>query len=241
MNQNDNEQVYINGLQERAASLKGIWQELAGYVVELAESTYLRGDEKAYLITEEILQKQAAATGQPLFEPLVNVLGQLANERLVERFRYIADRATKYPYSIMYERRPFRTADPEQHIGQVIRKLIGLLRMEMRQFSLDEYLSVREYKFDHLYEIRSVLSDCIAYELDHHNGDIKQALHDIIYGDNQSALLTGEMIKGIFMSDQAEAYHMVVSCLWQQGCRRVCAKVSLNGWMKAPLKHLYTY
>ncbi|MET3938291.1 hypothetical protein ABIC22_001103 [Paenibacillus sp. PvP094] len=237
MNQNDNEQVYINGLQEKAESLNGTWQEFAGYVVEMAGSTYLRGDEKVYLNTEEFLQKQAAETGEPLFEPLLNVLGQLVNERLVERFRYIADRATNYPYSIMYERRPFRTSDPEQHIGQVIRKLIGLLRMEMRQFSLDEYVSVREYKFDYLYEIRSVLPDCIAYELDHGNGDMKQALHEIIYGDNQSALLTGEMIKGIFMSDQTEAYHMVgellVAARLQEGLRQSIVERMDEGTIEA--------
>lgn len=237
MNQKDNEQVYINGMQEKAESLNGAWQELAGYVVEMAGSTYLRGDEKVYLNTEEFLQKQAAETGKPLFEPLLNVLEQLTNEWLVERFRYIADRATNFPYSVMYERRPYRTANPEQHFGQVIRKLIGLLRMEIRQFSLDEYVSVREYKFDHLFEVRSVLPDCIAYDLDHDNGGMKQALHEIIYGDNQSALLTGEMIKGIFMSDQTEAYHMVgellVAARLQEGLRQSIVERMDEGTIQA--------
>ena len=237
MNQKDNEQVYINGMQEKAESLNGTWQELAGYVVEMAGSTYLRGDEKVYLNTEELLQKQAAETGKPLFDPMLNVLEQLTNEWVVERFRYIAHRATHFPYSVMYERRPYRTANPEQHFGQVIRKLIGLLRMEIRQFSLDEYVSVREYKFDHLYEVRSVLPDCIAYELDHDNGDMKQALHEIIYGDNQSALLTGEMIKGIFMSDQPEAYHMVgellVAARLQEGLRQSIVERMDEGTIEA--------
>ncbi|NUU78074.1 DUF4132 domain-containing protein [Paenibacillus xylanilyticus] len=237
MNQNDNEQVYIKSLQEKAVSLKGIEQELAGYVVEMAGFTYLRGDEKAYLNTEQILRDRAADTQNSLFEPLLNVLGHLVNEPLVERFRYIADRATNYPYSIMYERRPFRSLDPELHIGQVIRKLIGLMRMEIQEFSLDEYVSLREYKFDYLYEIRSVLPDCIAYELDHLNGGMKQALHEIIYGDNQSALLTGEMIKGIFMSDQAEAYQMVgellVAARLQEGLRQSIVERMDEGTIEA--------
>lgn len=237
MNQKDNEQVYINRMQEKAESLNGTWQELARYVVEMAGSRYLRGDEKVYLNTEELLQKQAAATGKPVFEPLLNVLEQLTNEWVVERFRYIADRATHFPYSVMYERRPYRTVNPEQHFGQVIRKLIGLLRMEIHQFSLNDYVSVREYKFDHLYEVRSVLPDCIAYDLDHDNGGMKQALHEIIYGDNQSALLTGEMIKGIFMSDQPEAYHMVgellVAARLQEGLRQSIVERMDEGTIEA--------
>lgn len=109
--------------------------------------------------------------------------------------------------------------------------------MEMKNFSLEEYVSLREYKLDYLHEIRWVLADCIAYELDHQGGDMKQALHDIIYGDNQTALLTHEMIKGIFMSDQADAYQMVgellVAARLQEGLRQSIVERMDEGTLEA--------
>lgn len=112
MNQEEQVQVYMDGLQERAKSLTGVQLELAGYVVEIAGSTYLRGDEKMFLNTDKLLGRLAAETQKPLFEPLLDVLQHLASESLVARFRYIAERATRFPYSNNYERRPFRTSDP---------------------------------------------------------------------------------------------------------------------------------
>lgn len=237
MNQEDKVQQYQQALQEKVKSLNGVEQELAGYVAEMAGFTYLREDEKAYLNADVLLKRMAAEMQAPLFRPLLDVLEQLVSEPFLARFRYIAERAANFPYSKNYERRPFRTIDPEQHIGQVFRKMIALFRMEMHGFSLNEYVSMREYKFDYLHEIRAVVPDCIAYELDHETGDMKQGLHDIIYGDNQNALLTTEMIKGIFMSDQVEAYQMVgellIAARLQEGLRQSIVERMDEGTLEA--------
>ncbi|WP_440116480.1 DUF4132 domain-containing protein [Paenibacillus sp. QZ-Y1] len=237
MNQEDRIQAYHNELQGKVKLLDGVEQELAGYIAEMAGFSYLREDEKAYLNAEKLLERLAAETQNPLFHPLLNVLEMLVSEPLLARFRYIAERAVKYPYSKNYERRPFRTVDPEQHIGQVLRKMIALFRMEMHGFSLNEYVSLREYKFDYLHECRAVLPDCIAYELDLGTTDMKQSLHDIIYGDNQNALLTSEMIKGIFMSDQVDAYEMVgellVAARLQEGLRQSIVERMDEGTIEA--------
>lgn len=74
MNQEEQVQVYMDGLQERAKSLTGVQLELAGYVVEIAGSTYLRGDEKMFLNTDKLLGRLGAETQKPLFEPLLDVL-----------------------------------------------------------------------------------------------------------------------------------------------------------------------
>ena len=176
-----------------------------------------------------------------MFQPILEVLEHLTSEAFVARFRYIAEGATLYPYSTSYERRPFRTSDPRQHVVHVLRKLLGLFRMEVRGFNLIEYLTVREPNMHHQHEFRAVLPDCIAYELDHSNMEVKQALHDIIYGDNQTALLTGEMIKGIFMSEQADAYHMVGELLVAARLQGGSARALWNEWTKAPLKLTFTY
>ncbi|MGR6542012.1 DUF5724 domain-containing protein [Paenibacillus tundrae] len=237
MNQQEQEQGYLNELREKAASLPEEQHELAAYVVELAGLGYLREDEKLYLNMRNTLLQRAGATGRPLFQPVLDILEHVASEQLCARFRYIAEQAPKYPYSSNYERRPFRTSDPALHMGQVLRKLVGLFRMEIRAFSLTEYVSLREYKFDYQYEIRWVLPDCIAYELDHDNGEMKQALHDIIYGDNQNALLSGEMIKGIVLSNQAEAYQMVgellVAARLQEGLRQSIVERMDEGTIEA--------
>lgn len=237
MNQEDKVQQYQQALQEKVKSLNGVEQELAGYVAEMAGFTYLREDEKAYLNADVLLKRMAAEMQAALFRPLLDVLEHLVSEPFLARFRYIAERAANFPYSKNYERRPFRTIDPEQHIGQVFRKMIALFRMEMHGFSLNEYVSMREYKFDYLHEIRAVLPDCIAYELDHETGDMKQALHDIIYGDNQNALLTNEMIKGIFMSDQVDAYQMVgellIAARLQEGLRQSIVERMDEGTLEA--------
>nr|WP_154891136.1 DUF5724 domain-containing protein [Paenibacillus xylanexedens] len=237
MNQEDQVQAYIEGLQEKAATLTGAKLDVAKYVITLAESTYLRGDEEDYFNIEKQLINLAIEKQQPLFQPILEVLEHLASDGFVARFRYIAEGATLYPYSTSYERRPFRTADPRQHVVHVMRKLLGLFRMEARGFSLNEYLTIREPNMLHQHEFRAVLPDCIAYELDHSNLEVKQALHDIIYGDNQAALLTNEMIKGIFMSEQAEAYHMVgellIAARLQEGLRQSIVERMDEGTLEA--------
>ena len=52
MNQEDQVQAYIEGLQEKATTLTGTRLEVAKYMITLAESTYLRGDEEDYFQME---------------------------------------------------------------------------------------------------------------------------------------------------------------------------------------------
>ncbi|WP_366290777.1 DUF4132 domain-containing protein [Paenibacillus sp. AN1007] len=237
MNQEEQAEVYVEGLREKADTLTGTKLEIAKYMVTLAESTYLRGDEGDYLNTEKQLTNLAMETQQSLFQPILEVLEHLTSESFAAKFRYIAEGATLYPYSTSYERRPFRTSDPRQHVIHVLRKLLGLFRMEARGFNLTEYLTLREPNMLHQHEFRTVIPDCIAYELDHSNAEVKQALHDIIYGDNQAALLTGEMIKGIFMSEQADAYQMVgellVAARLQEGLRQSIVERMDEGTLEA--------
>lgn len=237
MNQEDQVQTYIKGLQQKAGTLTGVQLELAKYMITLAESTYLRGDEESYFSAERQLVSLALEKQQPLFQPIIEVLECLTHDTFVARFRYIAEGATLYPYSTSYERRPFRTSDPRQHVVHVLRKLLGLFRMEARGLHLMDYLTLREPDKFNLYEYRSVLPDCIAYELDHMNIEVKQALHDMIYGDNQAALLTGEMIKGILMSEQTDAYHMIgellIAARLQEGLRQSIVERMDEGTVEA--------
>ncbi|OPA74206.1 hypothetical protein BVG16_24040 [Paenibacillus selenitireducens] len=239
MDKQERKKRYYASLQERAERIDPQLSPLAKLVVELGQMIRVDQDHHIFLKCEEILHSLAAGNNDQLFEPLVNVVKQLTNEYTGEVLAYIAAHATEYPYSTGYARRPFRTSEWSAHMGQVINKMSSLISMDCYEFAIIDYLTLSDYPLKQDYELAQTISDVIAYELDRNNTEVLAALKEIVYGDNQTALLTHGMIKGIFMSHHEELYVMMGELLaasrLQEGLRQSIVERMDEGTLTANL------
>ncbi|HEY2495050.1 MAG TPA: DUF4132 domain-containing protein [Paenibacillus sp.] len=239
MEKHGREKRYYALLQERAEGLDPHLSPLAKLVVELGQAGHVRQEEECYLKCQEILYSLAGGNNEVLFEPLVKVMRKLTNVYTGEIFDYITTHATEYPYGKGYVRRPFRTSERSAHIGQVISKMSSLLSMDCHEFAIIDYLTLEDYPLKNNYQLAQTISDVIAFELDCNNTEVITALKEIVYGDNQTALLTHGMIKGIFMSHHAELYVMLGELLaaarLQEGLRQSIVERMDEGTLEANL------
>lgn len=230
---------YFASLQERAERVDPHLSSLAKLVVELGRMVRVNEGNSTFLKCEEILHSLAAGNNDQLFEPLVKVVKQLTNEHTGEVLAYIAAHATEYPYNTGYARRPFRTTEKSAHVGQVVNKMSSLITMDCYEFNIIDYLTLPNYPLRQDYELAHSISDVIAYEIDRNHTEVLAALKEIVYGDNQTALLTHEMIKGIFMSHNEELYVMMGELLTasrlQEGLRQSIVERMDEGTLKANL------
>ncbi|WP_192597714.1 DUF4132 domain-containing protein [Sporosarcina limicola] len=237
MEKQEQEKRYYTSLQERAERVKPHLSPLAKWVVELSQIRYVRQDEDSFLKCRDILHSLAEGNNDLLFEPLVKVIKQLTNEYTGKVFEYIATHATEYPYATGYSRRPFRTSESSAHMAQVISKMSALIYMECHEFAIIDYLTLADYPLGQNYQLAHTISDVIAFEIDSNNTEVIVALKEIVYGDNQTALLTHQMIKGIFRSHHSELYEMMGELLTaarlQEGLRQSIVERMDEGTLEA--------
>ena len=235
---------YLEHLKTKAAELTGQQQQIAQYCVHLYEHTYISNSDDEVAQLKHILgvgsDNQAVS-----FESLIEVVKYLSDQSTADTFRYITEHATEYPYSVGYTRRPYRTSDISLHIAPILSQLISLFFLNAYEFDLHTYLTERDYPLNKDYRVqKDAIAIHIAYAWDHHNNEVKQALHDIIYGDNQTALFDRLMIEGMLMSHQPEAYKMIsellVAARLQEGLRQSIVEQLDEGTLEATMTVLRT-
>lgn len=114
----------------------------------------------------------------------------------------------------------------------MVRKLYVLYDLSKTNFSLIGYLTAP------VNMVNSVMvSYILAYELDQNNRNVFDALKEILFGDNNTALLNRTMIRGIFFSHQTEAHQMLgqmlVAARLQEGLRQSIVESMDVGTMDA--------
>ncbi|WP_419871743.1 DUF5724 domain-containing protein [Candidatus Pristimantibacillus sp. PTI5] len=232
------QKLYFQDMKDKAAviSLSDSHQRLAFLLIQLSERGY--NDNEINAEIKEQLLVLASEEEQPLFEPLVAIIEELLDDGYASVFRYIAEHATEYPYSTGYARRPFRTKEQRLHLDRLLTKMISLFYLHARDFSVTDYLvnsnniSANEHQFPAM-----AIADIIAYGIDGGNGSVIHALKEIIYGDNNTALLSRSMISGIFLSHSREAYSMMGELLaaarLQEGLRQSIVEAMDEGTIEA--------
>lgn len=177
-------------------------------------------------------QIHAQGAGDAYFAPFISILQQKAGSYPAEIMRYLSTHITEYPYSVGYYRRPFRTKNPRVHVENMVRKLFALYDLTRTNFSLIKYLTTQVNQID-----SSMVSYMLAYELDHNNREVFDALKEIIFGDNNTALLNRAMIRGIFLSHQEEAHQMLgqmlIAARLQEGLRQSIVESMDEGTIEA--------
>jgi hypothetical protein len=163
---------------------------------------------------------------------LVDLTRKLLGNHQASVLQYIITHATEYPYSVGYDRRPFRTKNLNNHLERIIEKCISLYELAKYHYTVMDFLTKRNHDLNY-----DVISDLIAFELDHNNEQVLEALKDIIYGDNNTAFLTQEIIKGLLLSHREDAYQMLgellIAARLQEGLRQSIVETMDEGTLTA--------
>lgn len=230
----DKQSFYQSLLEKAESELSGKEKELSLLILKQAQVDYF--DEKNYQKEIYLLVEQMNSHETFSLQPLVDLVKKWLGDDSGSLFQYIVDHAIDYPYSVGYYRRPFRTANLKWHFYSVLKKLLGILELSRQSFHLSDYLLGR---VDLEYSYSYVISDFIAYELDQNNEEVFQALKEIIYGENNTALLNKWMIEGILHSHQPKAYEMLGELLLaarlQEGLRQSIVESMDEGTMEGTL------
>ncbi|WHY69332.1 DUF4132 domain-containing protein [Neobacillus sp. SuZ13] len=228
-----NKQLYYEGLVVRASQeLTGIEQLLALLILKLENTTYLVRDSNQQEI-RKIIHQQESLRDPIIYQPLVKIAQTLLGSNYGSLFQYIVDHKCEYPYSEGFDRRPYRSKNLEYHHNGLIDSFVYLVDLAFEEFSIIEYLTTQ----DKLSIYNPVIGDVIAYEIDKKNQQVIQALREIIFGENNGALLNYEMMKGIFKSHSVEGYKMLGDLLLaarlQEGLRQSIVENMDEGTLEA--------
>jgi hypothetical protein len=231
MNEQDKQLFYQNLLDQAESKLQGDEKKLADLIVKQAKVEYYEADFKPEIIT---CLEQMKAENDHILQPLINVVYKWLGDDIGSFFQYIVEHKVEYPYSVGYSRRTFRTSNILLHVNGLIFQLTSILKLDLHSFNLLNYLSTRS---NDIYN--SAISNRIAYELDRNNPEVFDALKEIIYGENNTALLNRYMIEGILRSHRKEAYQMIGELLLaarlQEGLRQSIVESMDEGTMEANL------
>lgn len=221
------EEEYFETLKKRAGTLSGAEPELAGLLIEMAENGYVSEHVESVHKIRALLEKWTGERPDTLLAPLENVARRLIQEPAGALFSRIIERTSDYPYANGYMRRPFRTAATSAHLIRVLSKFSGLAWIEASGSTLEGYLTTPNYSDGRtraFYRLSYVLPDLIALRLDDRDEAVESALRDIVLGENQTALLSREMIMGMLMSHRSDIHALVgdllVAARLQEGLRQ---------------------
>ncbi|MFP5113010.1 DUF4132 domain-containing protein [Bacillaceae bacterium C204] len=228
-----NKEQYYDSLEVKAnRELTGLEQQVALLLLKLMKAPYFERD-TIYQVIQKILVEHKSFKDPNIFKPLVKIVQTLLGADFGTLFQYILDHKCEYPYSVGYDRRPFRTKNLEYHFNGIIESFVKIVDLDFEEFSIIDYLTTH-------YEstiYNPQISDVIAYEIDQNNNQVIQALREVILGENNSALLTNEMIKGIFKSHSLERYKvlgdLLLAARLQEGLRQSIVENMDEGTVEA--------
>lgn len=145
----------------------------------------------------------------------------LLENKYAETFKNIWDRSVFYTYTTGYIRRSYRTnISSKLYISKNIEKLKEYIYLVASDFSLENYLKDNKSGYAGI----SVIADIISIEIDKNNETVLSKITDIIYNDNNTAIVTREIIQGVLMSKKEKAYSMIGELLLasklQEGLRQ---------------------
>ncbi|CEH28820.1 hypothetical protein AM501_14390 [Aneurinibacillus migulanus] len=216
----DKKENYFENLYATARSLSGSERDIAVSILDFATCTYADRMEKTQHLKSLLIKTEPTTIADIFSGSRFNALLALFGEELAVKFKKIWDRASDYSYAQGYYRRSFRTKqDISIYLDKNLDKLRMVLHLYEYDFSLLDYLTVQNYEINYY-----VLPDLIAVEIDDNNSEVIEALRNIIYSDNNAALLSHSMIMGLLMSQNRVAHTMIgellIAARLQEGLRQ---------------------
>lgn len=149
-------------------------------------------------------------------------------------FAYIIQHATDYAYTSGYYRRPFRTVVKTAYVDTILFKCLELHAFASSGLNASDLLAGKMVQTEY-----SIASDIIAYEIDRGNEEVLGNIQQAVFGDNNIALVSREMIKGMVMSHNNEMYAMLgqllVAAKLQEGLRQSIVETMDEGCLDATI------
>lgn len=212
---------YINKTMLKKILYLGRGLDIAEAVTEYVNAGYNNQNEK-YGNLEKLLWRKDSKHIKDAFEGrYYGALKLLLGDRYADVFKKIWDKASDYTYSTGYYRRSYRTNKSSNlYMHKNIEKLKECLYLAASDFSLEKYLEDNKAGYQDI----SVIADFIAVELNNSNQAVLERIKNIIYSDNNTAIVTREIIKGLLMSKNEEAHkilgELLLAAKLQEGLRQ---------------------
>jgi hypothetical protein len=188
---------------------------------EYINASYKDRDNRYSKLVNALWTKDTKHIGDIFEGKEYGALKLLLGDAQAETFRAIWNRSSDYIYSTGYYRRSYRTNKSSKlYLNKNIEKLQEFVYLAASEFSLDSYLTNNKADYGDIV----VIADIIAVEVDRNNEAVVNKIKEIIYNDNNTAIVTREIIRGLLMSKNAEAHRMVGELLLaaklQEGLRQ---------------------
>lgn len=246
-------------LKERMDSLSGDEKKLAEEIV-LINGPHYTSDKtpvmdkviREYYLNPDKTPSQLFAKKGGLFAKKYfgGLLDVFVPKKYQASYLYIIDKLNRFPYSAGWNRRPVRTLRYGPHMQLVFRLLLTYERLfycgqDLRAFILRQlepeildYIKSGDAYFMHHFNL------LYAAEIDRGNGDVIEALQEVILSESNTSWLDRSMIQGILCSDSEKLHRLVsdllVAARLQEGLRQAICESMDEGTEQAFLLLLKT-
>lgn len=194
-----------------------IVEAFKGYI----NSTYNNQWDKYTTLADTLWKKDTKHIREVFEGKNYGALKLLLGDDSAKSFKIIWNRSTEYIYSTGYYRRSYRSnKSSELYLRRNVEKLVEFVYLAATGFTLDKYFMNNKDNYQDI----SVISDIIAVEIDNNNRQIFEKIKAIVYSDNNTAIVTREIIRGLLMSKNEDAHRLIGELLLaaklQEGLRQ---------------------
>jgi len=188
--------------------------------------------EQAYQCSVRAMTSAEQLWEGPLATALVLVFGAERGEELLDLLR----RRMDYTYSLStYYRKGYRAAHVSHYWDALLSTIADYYNNIAYPYTLHDYLT----KHDKVLPQDAIMGNRIAREIDNGNREVVEQLKEILFGENQTALLDRTMIRGIVRSHSVECYDMLAKLLvaakLQEGLRQQIVESLDEGTLEAEI------
>ncbi len=150
------------------------------------------------------------------------------------QYYYIIDKYTQFSYSKYHNRRTVRCNEPVLWVKRALRLIYDYYMFEFYECTISQYLKNElseekcDYKQNCSYDSEvEYLDDMIAAQLDLGNEELKNNIKEILFSENNTSVVTVELIRGILKSSVGELHKLLgdfmLAARLQEGVRQaVC-------------------
>ena len=233
-------ETWVNDLKEKG-------RHLSAREKELLPDLYLYSiprDACAYM--RKLLQNEEYKTLSALYKNQFGKLVDICVKReWQEDFYYALDEMNAYQMTAGWFRRSLRSDSYVPFVEDSIRLLHTYARLNFYGTDLADLLcgKVDAEIYDHARNEAFFYSKILAARIDHHDEKSIQAVKDILFGENNTAMLGRELILGIVMSKNAGLYNdlgkFLLAARLQEGARQAVCE-SMDAGRPEAFLHLFS-
>lgn len=221
---------YADIVRKREETLK---ERLSNAQYDFFKNQEEPGDQTIYSRLETAMRDPHTVPSEYVSKKLGWLFDHAIPSRDKDVILYFSDRLQEYPYSDHYERRSFRAKENGTYaskltyiirsysstymtlIDEPIEKILNREISEDAQAFLDEYA----------WRGCGYTGWQVAYALDHHNSKAEEAVRRILTEENNSGMITNELVRGVLFSRRTDFHELLGKLLLaarlQEGLRQV--------------------